>query len=617
MFIECFKNNGKEYLRVTEVFRDEHGTAPKCRRRVIKNIGPLSRFDDGKPDYLARLRQSFRDGAPIIESLSELYGAKTVHKKVRIECDPEKEEDYTCDPKNIGYFVLDGLYDALGIYDVLNSHKSKTKTSYDLNGAAKLLVFGRLLWPDSKLGTFEGRDSYLFPVAKAVAEREIYRALDVLDAKAETIQKRMNTKIRSTVGRNTEVCFYDVTNFWFEIGQNDKDEIDADGNVTQRGLRKKGVSKEKRGEPIVQMGLFIDDNGIPIAYRLFPGNNTDQTTLRPALEKSIDKMKFGKVVIVADGGLNTGPNIAHILSEGNGYIVSKSTKKSDKEVRAWILDGRGYKWNKDRTFKVKSKIRVRKIKDADGNTVTIKEKLICYWSRKHYDREVRENAKFIEYLDSVIANPDKLKDKPKKIEQFLAKTEVVKETGEIVDTKTLLSIDTEKVKEYMDLLGYYTLMTSEVKKTDREIISKYHGLSRIEDSFRITKSDLDGRPVFVRTPGHINAHFLVCFIALTMIRLIQYRVLKHQGKNTLNDDGWESGVTAERIKEALCSFQADALPGGYYRLTKPNDDMRLIFESMGVDADLRLPIAAEIRQLKKAIDDVDMGRFYVSTRKYH
>jgi hypothetical protein len=482
MFIECFKNNGKEYLRVTEVFRDEHGEAPKCRRRVIRNIGPLSRFDDGAPDYLGRLRQSFRDGAPIIESLSELYGAEIMRRKIRIECDPEKDEDCISDPKNIGFFVLDGLYDALGVYDVLNLHKSRSKISYDLNGIAKLLVFGRLLHPDSKLGTFEGRGRYLFGVAGDAAEREVYRALDALDAKAEAIQKRMNTKIRAAIGRNSEVCFYDVTNFWFEIGQNDEDEKDEAGNAVRKGLRKKGVSKEKRGEPIVQMGLFIDDNGIPIAYRLFPGNSTDQTTLRPALEKSIDKMNFGKVIIVADGGLNTGPNIAHIRSKGNGYIVSKSTKKSDKDVKAWILDGRGYRWNESRTFKVKSKIRVRKIKDADGKTIAIKEKLICYWSKKHYDREVRENAKFIEYLNSVIANPDKLKDKPKKIEKFLAKTEVAKETGEIVDTKTLLSIDMKKVKEYMDLLGYYTLMTSETGKTNREVISKYHDRGFVQDN---------------------------------------------------------------------------------------------------------------------------------------
>jgi hypothetical protein len=216
---------------------------------------------------------------------------------------------------------------------------------------------------------------------------------------------------------------------------------------------------------------------------------------------------------------------------------------------------------------------------------------------------VKENAKFLEYLESVIANPDKLKDKPKKIEKFLKKTQADKETGEVLEnTVTLLSIDTDRIKEYLDTLGYYTLMTSEIDKSDREIINKYHGLSRIEDSFRITKSDLEGRPVYVRTPEHINAHFLICFIALTMIRLIQYRVLKHQGKNTLNEDGWESGVTAERIKGALGSFCAGELPGGYFLVTEPNDDMKLILRSFGIDADLRLPTLGNLRSLKRSFD---------------
>ena len=355
------------------------------------------------------------------------------------------------------------------------------------------------------------------------------------------------------------------------------------------------------------MGLFIDSNGIPIAYKLFPGNNTDQTTLRPALEKSIEKMDFGKIIVVADGGVNNGPNIARLLEKGNGYILSKSTKKSDKGVKAWMLEEENYEWNEAKTFKVKSKIRERKIKDEEGKTRTITEKFICYWSKKHYDRELRENRKFIEYLDSVIQNPDKLKDKPKKIEKFLEKTEVDKDTGEIVDTKTLLSIDEAKIKEYMDLLGYYTLMTSETGKSDQEIINKYHGLSRIEDSFRITKSDLEGRPIYVRTREHMNAHFLTCFIALVMIRLIQLRVLSHMGKDTANGDGWESGITAERIQEALCSLQASALPGGYFYATEPNDDMALILHAFGVDAQLRLPTLGQLRSLKRAFDRSGLG----------
>jgi transposase len=602
MQIVCTNNNGTKYLQVQES-RYEISSDGKARqkKRVVKNLGPLARFDDGQPDFLARLRASFRDGQPILRELDGL-AEQMPAPKIRLELDPGSLTDCICDPKNIGYFLLDALYDALGIYDVLNFYKSRSKIEYDLNGLVKLLVLGRILWPGSKISAFEERERYLFAITQSNEPREIYRALDCIREESDALQKRMNTKINAAIGRNTEVCFYDVTNYYFEIGQNDEDEKDGNGGVVHLGLRKKGVSKEKRREPIVQMGLFIDNNGLPIAYRLFPGNNTDQTTLRPALEKSIDKMGFGKVIIVADGGLNNGPNIAHILSKGNGYIVSKSTKKSDKNVKKWILDEDGYAWNEKGTFKVKSMTRNRRVKDADGKQVNITEKLVCYWSKKHYDREVKENAKFIEYLASVIKNPDKIKDKPRKIEKFLKKAEIEKKTGEVVNTVTRFSLDEKKVREYFDLLGYYTLMTSETEKTDREVINKYHGLSRIEDSFRITKSDLEGRPVYVRTPEHINAHFLICFIALTMIRLIQYRALKFQGRNTLNEDNWESGVTANRIKEALSSFQADALPGGYHRLTKPSGDMRLILKSIGLDQDLRLPTTSEVRHFKFSFD---------------
>jgi transposase len=587
---------------VAETYSVTEKGVTKTKKRIVLNIGPLPKFDDGQPDFIGRLKKSFKDGRPLIKELEPLVSRDMTRDIVTVSFDRRDPRKCMSHPKNIGYFLLDAFYDALGIYDVLNSHKSRSKLEYDLNGLAKLFVFGRIMWPDSKLGTYERRDKYLFGLTSSDEQKEMYRALDCLNETAEAMQKRMNTKICKAIGRDTEVCFYDVTNFWFEIGQNDTDEKDTKGNVIRPGLRKKGVSKEKRGEPIVQMGLFIDNNGIPIAYRLFPGNNTDQTTLRPALEKSIDKMDFGRIIVVADGGLNNGPNIARLLDRGNGYILSKSTKKSDKLVKAWILEEEGYDWNEAKTFKVKSKIRDRKIKDEEGKTRVITEKLICYWSKKHYDREIKENAKFFEYLESIVKNPDKLKDKPKKIEQFLKKTEAVKDTGEIVDTITLLSIDEAKIMEYKKMLGYYTLMSSETNKLDREIINKYHGLSRIEDSFRITKSDLEGRPVFVRTQEHINAHFLTCFIALVMVRLIQFRVLKCLGCDSSNLDGWDSGITADRIKEALCSLQANELPGGYYLATEPNDDMSLILQSFNISADLRLPTISQLKSLKRSFD---------------
>jgi len=285
LHIACINNHGILYLQVMESYSIKEKGVFKSRKRVVKNLGPLSRFDDGQPDYLARLRASFKDGQSLIPELADLLINPAAKDIVTIQFDKNVEQDCLSDPKNIGYFLLDGLYDALGIYDVLNKHKSMTKIAYDLNGLAKLLVFGRVLCPESKLETFKERDRYAFDVTSSDSLMEVYRALSCLNEKSETIQKRMNHKIATSMGRNMEVCFYDVTNYYFEIGQNDQDMVDEAGNMIQQGLRKKGVSKEKRSEPIVQMGLFIDDNGIPIAYRLFPGNHTDQTTLRPALKK--------------------------------------------------------------------------------------------------------------------------------------------------------------------------------------------------------------------------------------------------------------------------------------------------------------------------------------------
>lgn len=602
MYIDCFINHGEPYLRVLESLRSSENGISKIHHHTVYNIGPLSKFDDGKPDYLKRLRKSFQEGHPLIESLNLLLKKNSIRDSFAVQCSRNESNDYNFSTKNIGYFLLDGFYDSLGIYDVMDKFKSQKKIEYDLNGITKLLLFGRILWPDSKCGTFDERDYYLFPVTQCRNLCEVYKTLDCLDLESEKIQRRINTKIRNLVGRNTEVCFYDVTNYYFEIEENDDDKRDKDGKMIQEGFRKRGPSKEQRKEPIVQMGLFIDDNGIPIAYRLFPGNHIDQTTLRPAMEKSIDKMDFGKVIIIADGGVNSGPNIAHILAAGNGYILAKSTKKSSKNVKSWILDEEGYQWNRQRTFKVKSKIQERQIKTEKGEKKEIREKIICYWSKKHYDRERKENKKFIDFVNAVIQNPDKLKDKPKKISKYLIKTVVCKKTGEVVNAKTCYSLNMDKIQEDIDLMGYYTILTSEVNEPDLKIIHKYHGLSRIEDSFRITKSDLEGRPIYVRKPEHINAHFLICFLALTMIRLIQYRVLKYQGKDTLNVNGWESGIPADRIQEALVSFQAESFPSGYYRVNVPNEDMKLILASLNLKTDLRFPTEKDLRLLKYSFD---------------
>lgn len=625
--IECVKNNGKPYLRLAESRYIKN--LGRQKKFIIKNIGPLSKYDDGKPDFLKRFREQFKNGEIDFEGIT--YYSNIPNKKT---FEIESNMNYI-QLKNIGSLFLNSIYKSLGINDVLNKAKSDSKIEYDLNGLTKLLVFGRILDPKSKRATFENKDKYLFPVTASTKEAEIYRALDVLDKKASSIQIRMNTKIkRSAIGRNTELTYYDVTNYFFETMYGDDDiyALDKEGNkilddngkpiILEKGLRKKGVCKNNTPNPLVAMGLFIDNNGIPVSYNLFPGNTQDKTTFKTIIEKSIINKESDKVIVVADNGIYAQENMYLLVTNGNGYIISKAVKKhwhtklnveeSNQgltTLREWALDNEGYvySYNSGGTIKSKTKSRIynRILKDSNGNTITIKEKQVLFWNKKHYDKELHQNEKFIEYLESCKEHPDKLKDKQRKSQDFIKIVQTNKKTGEIIKTKPLVILLEDKIQKYKETMGFYSIVTSEIEMEDNEVKAKYHGLSRIEDSFKIIKSDLEGRPIYVWTKEHINAHFLICFIALTIIRLIQHKILKSQGKDTLNVDGWESGITAERIKEALNNFKACSDKNGTCLISEPKMEIGKILESIG----LELPDLTSIDKIDKFKNILNKGSF--------
>jgi len=598
MHIECFKLNGVDYLRLAESYSIQKNGVSRQKKRIVANVGPLKRFDDGNPDFLARLRKSFREGNPLIPELMPYTQKTSKHDFVNLTFDRTDENHCHFDSKNMGFFIFDALFDALGLSDVLRLHKSRVGLGYDLTGLTRLLTISRALKPASKISTYQDKEGYLLPLTDSTNWHDIYTCLDDLDKKSGAIQKRMNLKIDGIIGRSTEVAYYDVTNYFFEIEESDPDKVDEAGKVIEKGIRKNGVSKEKRRTPIVQMGLFIDDKGIPIAYHLFPGNTLDQATLRPALKKTVDNYEFDRLIVVADRGLTSDKNIAHVLDQGNGYVFSKSIKKCKKAERQWVLNQEGYESNAQGTFKCKSKIVSRKIKDENGQTAEVQEKVVCYWSKKFYERERHENESFLETLQMYIDNPAAIKSEKGKLKQFIIEYNVDKETGEILTPKKVQRINLEKAMEYCELMGYYMIVSSEVNKSEEEIIEAYRGLTRIEDAFRITKSDLKARPVFVQTPKHINAHFLICFIALTMIRLVQCKILAYQGKKISGAFDWEEGLSAARIQKALQGFTADALPQGYYRISKRTEDLDLILKALGIEHDLRLPTLSDIKQYR-------------------
>ena len=623
MYLDCFKCKGKPYLRIVENYTINENGVKKSKRKTIKNLGYLEKYDDGKPDFIKRMKKQLKDGELNIDGINpNEFRARAKLYNNSLYSDSKNHFCYL-DPKNIGYFFLENIYNQLGICEILRRIKSDSKIEYDLNGLTKLLVFGRILNPVSKKRTFENKDKYLFPIVDSEEIKEIYRTLDVLEENSKKIQNRMNTKIKnSSIGRETNLTYYDVTNYYFETMYGDDDIYELDENneivkdekgnpiIVKKGFKKKGVSKENRKEPIVQMGLFIDNNGIPVSHKLFPGNTQDKTTFKDVLENDVDEMDLGRVVVVADNGMNTQENKYLIVEKGNGYIVSKSVKRSWKSQREWVLDESDYAYIKNSSgqvvFKYKSRINEITLtyKDLDGtkSQKTIKEKEIIYWSKKHYEKELQQNKKFIEYLENCKEHPDKLKDKQRKSQEFIKTVDVDKRTGEIIHPEKVIVFLDKKLEKYKETMGFYSIVTSEIEEDDKEVINKYHGLSRIEDSFRIIKSDLEGRPIFVWTEEHIKAHFLICFIALTIIRIIQYKILKYEDKSTLNVDGWEQGITAEKIKDELNKFEADTFDENSYKLRKPTEDIIKLLNTYNLDKfNFLLPSKQEITELRNSI----------------
>ena len=604
MHIEAANNNGTKYLKLARCHR---GTNSKGRRTIIKqtvlNIGPLSKYDDGKPGYLDRLRRSFRDGAPLIPALAPYVGgaaAKTHVIRYR-DGDPACEGE----TKRLAACILDPVFSALGLDQLLASVKHASKIRYDLQGIVRLLVYGRILEPASKCATMDQNGKYFEPLVGSSNPDNVYDALTVIDENAEKIFRRMNTCVKRGIGRNPSTVFYDVTNFFFEIGEADEDEVDGDGNVVRPGLRKFGVSKENRRQPIVQIGLFMDDNGIPVSFGMFPGNTLDHHTLRPAMRETVDTFGLGRFILVADRGMYSGTNMCHVTDAGNGYIVSKSLRKSSAAERRWAVSPEGYTIVSDR-FRFKSRTVVRTVTDEKGRRRRVTEKVVVYWSRAFYDRDVSEHRKFLDFIERLRANPAGFRAsaaQSRSLKRFLKKDVVNSKNGEVLDgTKLVAMIDDDKLNEFNELMGYYQIATSELEMDDRAVIDKYHGLTQIEDQFREMKGTLEARPVFVNTPGHIHAHLMVCFIALTMMRLIQRKIAAAETKKDDGDLKWSYGMPGARLSSALREWQVLRHPDGLCQMVNSSgEDIRRVLAALGMNLKPAIYTEGGLAALKSGI----------------
>ena len=603
MFVECYKNHGVETLRLVE---GKSGVSKNGKRtvtkRVVLTLGPLHRFDDGKPDYVKRLKQSFVDGDPLIDALLPYCSNGNVKKQYKFTYN-------TGDPHCIGetklyaHCLIDRILEELGLIATINSYKSFSKIKFDVLGLFRLLVYGRILNPASKAATFAQNDDYYDSIVESDYMFNIYDTLDFIHDHKKQIVTRLNTKLMQKTGRTNSMVYYDVTNFFFETDR--PDEIENEDGTVSKGIRQNGVSKEERKLPLVQMGLFMDENGIPISIEIFPGNTLDHLTVNTALKKNIDGVVNSRFLFVADRGICTYTTICHLLDRNKGYIMSKSILKSKDEEKKWILDQNGYTITSE-AFRYKSRVVRKTVKDEKGQKRNITEKVVVYWSKKFYVKQMYENKKFIDILKKIIENPNNFRvsaSRVKELKKYFKKELVNIETGEAVDSSKLRPLlDDNAVDEFCKYFGYYQIVTSELDLGDTEVIDKYHQLTEIENQFRIMKGSLDGRPFWVRDKEHIEAHLLICLIALVVIRIIQTKIVEHKGGKDI-EKRWEMGLNDERIVEALKKWTVEDMDGNLFRMHNiNNDDLQTILNAFQIEIPNKFFTRLELKSLKKSMN---------------
>ena len=503
------KKTGKTRLSIRRGFRDKDG---KVKNITIQNLGDLKDLKKIYEDPIAHFKE-------VVKQMND--EEKNNSKPLTVAIDKNEELELGTDNiKNFGYSALSKIYHELEIDKFLISKfKARNFSEYKINNIIKLLVFARCLFPDSKKSTYENKD--IFFENTDFSLKEIYNTLTYIEPFKESLQSYIYDHIQEQYKPNNECIFYDVTNYYFEIDDNDD-------------FRKKGVCKEHRPNPIVQMGLFMDSLGLPMCYGLFPGNTNDCLTLKPMVQKLQKNYSIGKVIVVADKGLNTGKNIVYQKAIGNGYVMSLSVRGANKELKDYVLNEDGYVYNKEKTYKKKFRRYPREIeytKTINGKEVktktTVDEKQVVFWSADYAKRAKAERQPAIDKAKDLIGNIRKYNKKNcYGASKYVKHLVFDKNTGEIIEAKSQLSLDEDKIAEEEKLDGYYMIVSSEMEKTDDEIIDIYRGLWRIEETFKVTKSELEDRPVYMSTKEHIEAHFLTCYLALVLCRVLQHKLDK-------------------------------------------------------------------------------------------
>ncbi len=477
---------------------------------------------------------------------------------------------------NGGYLFLQKLYHELGLHNICSAITKKHNFTYDLNSVLSRLLYGRIIFPSSKLATH--RLSQTFLEQPNFELQHIYRALEVIAKESDFIQAELYKNSLKLSKRNTGVLYYDCTNYFFEIEQ-------------EEGLKQYGHSKEHKPNPIVQMGLFMDADGIPIAFNIQKGNTNEQVTLTPLEQRIIDDYKLSRFVVCTDAGLASTTNRKFNDQGERAFITTQSLKKLKKHLTQWALEPT--QWNllgSDRSYNLQDvdpdafedKIfyKQRWIKE-DG----LEQKLIVSFSFKYqnYQRAIRSAQ--VERAERVIVNnPSKLKkSSPNDYKRFI-KTTSITEEGEIASHSVHgINEETIAIEEAFD--GFYAVCTN-LEDDAESIIEINRKRWEIEECFRIMKTEFKARPVYLSKDERIIAHFTTCFLSLVLFRYLEKRLEKQH--------------TSHEIVECLRDFNFLEIPGdGYVPAYTRTDLTDALHASFDFRTDYQITKLADMKKIFK------------------
>ena len=592
LFLKTAKyKNGKTYLSIVDGYRVDG----KVKQKVYKKIG-----------YLEDLEKQFDDPISHFKKEVEILKKQFI-SKITTTFDINQDNTFEDDTFNIGYAYLKTIFKELDINSVLKNKQYSSNIEYSLSRACELLTYSRILDPGSIKYTYEHKNQFFEPFDLSLDD--LYRCLNpLLDCK-EDIFKTIWENTKEEYHRDASTSYYDCTNYYFEIEYDDEDIKNEDGEIIKKGLRKRGPEKNHRPDPIVEMGLLLDKQGFPISYNLFPGNTSEKETLIPEIHNIKRRHNIDKVIVVADRGLNCSDNMIKMagidLDKENrdGYIYGQSVRGADQEFKNWILSG-DYKIDKiiddegnEIIFKHKSRIYPKKMyitRDDKGLTksgnkkkqsITVDQKQMVYYSQKYADKQKRDRQMVIEKAKDLIKNPGAYtRATSYGAAGYINNIKFDKETG-VVSNGSELSLNIEKITEDEKLDGYYSIVTSEENLSDLELRNIYKGLSKIEETFKITKSEFNARPINVRLEDHIEAHFLICFIALVIIRILQDKINnKYTIKNLL-----------ENMKNFKCTHET----GNLYKFIGYKPEIQYLNRKFGLNMDKKYDTRENIKKILK------------------